>query len=128
MTAGPALVAAVSPVVTKMPAPIIAPTPREVSAIGPRTRRRRFSPSISGSSVSSGSRENTRSPIMPGPFRPAAGSRLVPVQRHTGRRDAVRLNLPPQLLAQDAVVPAVEEVDAQAERQPADQPEPVRRG
>ena len=42
------------PVRTKMPVPIIAPTPRLVSVTGPRTRRSRFSPFISSSSRASG--------------------------------------------------------------------------
>ena len=38
---------------TKMPAPMMAPTPSEVRLIGPRMRRRRFSPAASACSVSS---------------------------------------------------------------------------
>src|SRR5712692_7719762 len=53
MTAGPASAAAVRPVITKIPAPMIAPMPRDVRLMGPRIRRRRFSPSISACSVSS---------------------------------------------------------------------------
>src|SRR5438045_3525034 len=47
--AGPAVLLAASPVATKMPAPITAPTPRLVSVTGPSTRRRRCSPAISSS-------------------------------------------------------------------------------
>ena len=53
MTAGPASAAAVRPVITKMPAPMIAPMPRDVRLIGPRIRRSRFSPIISACNVSS---------------------------------------------------------------------------
>ena len=45
--AGPASLAATRPVMTKMPAPMMAPTPSEVRPTGPRTRRSRFSPSAS---------------------------------------------------------------------------------
>ena len=51
--AGPASSAATRPVITKMPAPMMAPMPSEVRATGPSTRRRRFSPSASARSVSS---------------------------------------------------------------------------
>ena len=51
--AGPASWAATRPVMTKMPAPMMAPMPSEVRAIGPRMRRRRFSPAASACSVSS---------------------------------------------------------------------------
>src|SRR4029453_2030649 len=44
MRAGPVVCRAMAPVVTKMPAPMTAPTPRAVSWTGPRTRRSRFSP------------------------------------------------------------------------------------
>src|SRR5438128_10765436 len=54
MRPGPALSCAASPVSTKMPAPMMAPTPREVSATGPRTRRSRCSPASSASSTSTG--------------------------------------------------------------------------
>jgi hypothetical protein len=40
VTAGPAFVAATCPVMTKMPAPTMAPTPRKMSCHGPRTRLR----------------------------------------------------------------------------------------
>src|SRR5882672_2173845 len=50
---GPASVAATRPVMTKMPAPMMAPTPNDVSPIGPRIRRSRFSPSISACNCSS---------------------------------------------------------------------------
>ena len=50
--AGPALSAAATPVRTKMPVPMIAPTPRLVNPTGPRTRRSRFSPLISSISDS----------------------------------------------------------------------------
>jgi hypothetical protein len=56
MSAGPASLRAAEPVATKMPAPMIAPTPRLVSWTGPRIRRRRFSPFISSSSRLSGLR------------------------------------------------------------------------
>src|SRR6516164_416950 len=51
--AGPASSAATWPVITKMPEPMMAPAPREVSPIGPRMRRRRFSPTISACNISS---------------------------------------------------------------------------
>src|SRR5580658_2998802 len=60
MMPGPASCAATRPVIEKMPAPMIAPTPSDVSEIGPRTRRSRFSPAISASSVSSVLRWNIR--------------------------------------------------------------------
>src|SRR5260221_2611565 len=47
MRAGPAMLRAIAPVETKIPAPITAPIPRLVSVTGPRTRRSRFSPFIS---------------------------------------------------------------------------------
>src|SRR6185295_10135794 len=47
--AGPVLSWAATPVSTKMPVPMTAPTPRAVSCSGPSTRRRRFSPFISSS-------------------------------------------------------------------------------
>src|SRR5690348_3100408 len=50
---GPASLAATRPVITKMPAPMMAPTPSEVRPIGPRMRRSRFSPRASASSISS---------------------------------------------------------------------------
>src|SRR5439155_1693886 len=50
MSAGPATLCAAAPVATKMPAPMMAPTPRLVSWTGPRTRRSRFSPAISSNS------------------------------------------------------------------------------
>src|SRR5262245_8643909 len=53
MIAGPASMAATRPVMTKMPAPMIAPMPRDVSPTGPSTRRSRFSPSASARSVAS---------------------------------------------------------------------------
>src|SRR5262249_61262964 len=52
MMAGPASWAATRPVITKIPEPMMAPLPSEVSEIGPRTRRRRLSPSASARSVS----------------------------------------------------------------------------
>src|SRR5256712_11426080 len=54
MSPGPALSCAASPVSTKMPAPIMAPTPRAVRLTGPSTRRSRFSPSISARSTATG--------------------------------------------------------------------------
>src|SRR4051794_5459759 len=51
--AGPASAAATRPVITKMPAPMMAPMPSEVRPTGPSTRRRRFSPSASARRVSS---------------------------------------------------------------------------
>src|SRR6266850_7279123 len=45
--AGPVVSWAALPVRTKMPVPMMAPTPRLVSWTGPRTRRNRFSPFIS---------------------------------------------------------------------------------
>src|SRR5436853_336060 len=53
ISAGPATSFAAEPVATKMPAPITAPTPSDVSVTGPNTRLRRCSPAISASSVSS---------------------------------------------------------------------------
>src|SRR6266581_239390 len=50
--AGPVLSWAATPVRTKMPVPMMAPTPRLVSAAGPSTRRSRCSPAISFMSVS----------------------------------------------------------------------------
>src|SRR6185503_16309518 len=47
ISAGPVLSCAATPVRTKIPVPMIAPTPRLVSATGPRTRRSRCSPAIS---------------------------------------------------------------------------------
>ena len=58
MSAGPALSWAAWPVSTKMPVPMIAPTPRLVSCTGPRTRRRRFSPFASSRSMARGFRAN----------------------------------------------------------------------
>ena len=52
ITAGPASWAAARPVITKMPAPMMQPTPSDVSATGPSTRCRRCSPAISASSIS----------------------------------------------------------------------------
>lgn len=52
--AGPVLSCAVNPTRTKIPVPMIAPTPRLVRVIGPRTRRRRFSPFISSNNIESG--------------------------------------------------------------------------
>ena len=52
--AGPALSAAATPVNTKMPVPMMAPTPRAVRPTGPSTRLRRFSPSTSARSFSRG--------------------------------------------------------------------------
>src|SRR5436190_13933842 len=49
MRTGPATSLAAAPVATKMPAPMMAPTPRAVSVTGPRTRLRRLSPSASAS-------------------------------------------------------------------------------
>src|SRR6185295_10640544 len=54
ISAGPATLWAAAPVATKMPAPMIAPTPRAESWTGPSTRRSRFSPFISSSSISRG--------------------------------------------------------------------------
>ena len=51
ISAGPALSCAASPVRTKIPVPMIAPTPRLVRPTGPSTRRRRFSPFISSRSM-----------------------------------------------------------------------------
>src|SRR5436309_6049435 len=51
---GPALSCAASPVSTKMPAPMMAPTPRAVRLTGPSTRRSRCSPSISASRTATG--------------------------------------------------------------------------
>ncbi len=51
--AGPAYCAAARPVMTKMPAPMMAPTPSDVSEIGPSTRCRRCSPAISAKRISS---------------------------------------------------------------------------
>src|ERR1700746_775220 len=51
--AGPASTAATRPVMTKMPAPMMAPMPSEVSPTGPSTRRRRFSPRASAWRVAS---------------------------------------------------------------------------
>src|SRR5262245_53224877 len=51
MMAGPASMEATRPVMTKMPAPMMAPMPSEVRPTGPSTRRRRFSPSASASNV-----------------------------------------------------------------------------
>src|SRR6185369_7131247 len=53
---GPATLWAAAPVATKIPAPMIAPTPSAESCTGPRTRRRRFSPAISSRSSLSGLR------------------------------------------------------------------------
>src|SRR5262245_11508425 len=50
---GPASLAATRPVITKIPAPMMAPMPSEVRPIGPRARRRRLSPSASALRVSS---------------------------------------------------------------------------
>src|SRR5580704_14459509 len=50
--AGPANCAAACPVMTKMPAPMTAPTPRVSRLIGPRARRRQFSPVSSDSFIS----------------------------------------------------------------------------
>src|SRR5437588_5636998 len=47
--AGPALVAAATPVRVKMPAPMMAPMPRAMSAAGPRERLSECSPVISDS-------------------------------------------------------------------------------
>src|SRR5436305_13149329 len=47
ISAGPVLSWAAMPVSTKMPVPMMAPTPRAESWTGPRTRRSRFSPFIS---------------------------------------------------------------------------------
>src|SRR6185436_10543177 len=52
--AGPVLSWAATPVSTKMPVPMMAPTPRLVSWTGPRTRRSRFSLFISSSRRLSG--------------------------------------------------------------------------
>src|SRR5881296_2165692 len=49
ISAGPVLSCAATPVSTKMPVPMIAPTPRLVSDTGPSTRRSRCSPAISSS-------------------------------------------------------------------------------
>src|SRR5438093_8548657 len=54
MSPGPALSWAASPVSTKMPAPMMAPTPRAVRLTGPSTRRSRCSPSISESRTATG--------------------------------------------------------------------------
>src|SRR2546423_222790 len=54
ISAGPALLLAATPVSTKMPVPMVAPTPILVSCSGPSTRRRRPSPAISFRSSSSG--------------------------------------------------------------------------
>jgi hypothetical protein len=43
--AGPALAAAACPVRTKMPVPMMAPTPSMINCAGPRTRLRTASPS-----------------------------------------------------------------------------------
>src|SRR5689334_18579013 len=51
MSAGPDVWRAMAPVVTKMPEPMTAPTPRLVSCTGPSTRRSRLSPAASASSV-----------------------------------------------------------------------------
>src|SRR5258708_7834171 len=47
--AGPALVAAATPVKVKMPAPMMAPMPRAMRAAGPRERLRECSPVTSDS-------------------------------------------------------------------------------
>src|SRR6266851_2830100 len=47
--AGPALVAAATPVKVKMPAPMMAPIPRAMSAAGPNERFRQCSPVTSDS-------------------------------------------------------------------------------
>src|SRR5713101_2823985 len=49
--AGPAYCAAAAPVRTKMPAPIIAPIPREISDTGPRVRLRLRSPDSPASCI-----------------------------------------------------------------------------
>src|SRR5215470_3980400 len=54
VSAGPALSCAAIPVSTKMPVPMMQPTPKLVSSIGPSTRRSRFSPDISSSSSDNG--------------------------------------------------------------------------
>src|SRR6185503_62186 len=58
MRAGPVVCRAMAPVVTKMPAPMTAPTPRAVSWTGPRTRRSRSSPFSSSSRRLRGLRAN----------------------------------------------------------------------
>src|SRR5919198_2036475 len=108
MTPGPAMLAAVLPVVTKMPAPMMAPIPSDVRATGPRARRSRFSPFISSRSVSSdflaNSWRNMKAPLRAGPGPGHRGRSLhVAARGHPGRRDAVGADLAAQLLAQDAV-------------------------
>src|SRR6185503_8102879 len=56
MSAGPVLSWAATPVSTKMPVPMTAPTPSAESWTGPSTRRRRFSPFISSYSIDIGLR------------------------------------------------------------------------
>ncbi len=51
ISAGPVLSCAATPVRTKIPVPMMAPTPRLVSDTGPRTRRSRCSPAISSRSI-----------------------------------------------------------------------------
>src|SRR5262249_10897389 len=116
MTAGPALLAAVSPVVTKMPAPMMAPTPSDVRAIGPRARRSRFSPSISLRRFSSDLRAKSccRSMSASG-RRGGLRAEQVAAGRHPRRGNAVLADLAAQLLAEQAVVMAVRDVDHQAD-------------
>src|SRR5215475_3898042 len=54
MRAGPAVLCAAAPVATKIPAPMIAPTPRLVSCTGPSTRLSLCSPFISSKRRESG--------------------------------------------------------------------------
>ena len=56
MRAGPVLSWAATPVSTKMPVPMTAPTPSAESWTGPSTRRRRFSPFISSYNIHIGLR------------------------------------------------------------------------
>ena len=58
ITAGPASSAATRPVITNIPAPMIAPTPRDISDTGPSTRCNRFSACISPTKVSIDLRRN----------------------------------------------------------------------
>src|SRR5579862_8794774 len=54
MRAGPVRSCAATPVSTKMPVPMIAPTPKAESWTGPRMRRRRLSLRSSSSSIACG--------------------------------------------------------------------------
>src|SRR4051812_13031536 len=90
INAGPDLSCAAIPVRTKMPVPMMHPTPRLVSATGPSTRRRRCSPFISSRSTSSDLVRNSWFAIVPD-SPPEWAPSLYPLRFHTNTKHQIAL-------------------------------------